>query len=326
MSIWSRIANVFRGDRLRREIDEEIQSHIDEAVEHGRDPVEVRRAFGSALHTRERSGDIKLVAWLDSVRADLVFGWRQILKHRTASVAAILSLALAIGACTAAFRLIDALLLRPLPIADPGRLYFLTYQYRGNDGKVDTGDSFDYPGFRRLRESVKGSAELMAISYNFRGDITYGSDQEMEKIYRQFISGWTLSSFGLKPAAGRLLSADDDRKPGAHPYAVLSYDYWSRRFGRDPRTIGRTFRFGNDIYEVVGVVEKGFTGTEPGTLTDLFIPTMMEAGAINEPNNSWFRTWVRLRPDASADRVREKLRATLLASRREQVKSWNPGT
>src|SRR5687768_15336692 len=111
MSYWSRIRNVLGGDRLNREIDEELQSHIDEALEQGRDPTEARRAFGSAPQRREDSRDIKLAAWLDSLRSDVVFGWRQLLKNKVTSGSAILSLALAIGACTAAFRLIDAVLL-----------------------------------------------------------------------------------------------------------------------------------------------------------------------------------------------------------------------
>ncbi len=120
MSWWSRIANVFRGDRLSREIDEELQSHIEEAIAQGRDPAEARRAFGAALRLREESRDVRLIPWLDSLRADAIFGWRQLKKNKVASAAAILSLALGIGACTGAFRLIDALLLRPLPVTAPG--------------------------------------------------------------------------------------------------------------------------------------------------------------------------------------------------------------
>jgi predicted permease len=326
MSLWSRIANVFRNDRLNRDIDEELQSHLDEAIEHGRDLREARRAFGSPLRSREASRDLKLVAWLDSLRADAVFGWRQIVKNRTTAGAAILSLGLAVGACTAAFRLIDALLLRPLPVSDPGNLYYLTYEYRDNDGKADRGDDFQYPGFRQLRAAVSHEAELMAISYTSRIDLTFGSDHDIEKANRQFISGWTLASFGLQPAVGRLLTAADDVKPDAHPYAVLSYDYWNRRFGRDPKMVGRTFRSGNTVFEIVGVLEQGFTGTETGTLTDIFLPTMMNARAIDNAGWSWFRTWVRLRPGADAERVRQKLRASLLAFRQERVKSWGPGT
>jgi putative ABC transport system permease protein len=93
MSLSSRMANVLRGDRLSPEIDEEIQSHIAEAIEQGRDPAEARRAFGAALLRREESRDIRLVPWLDSLRADAVFGWRQIMKKKTTSAAAVLSLA-----------------------------------------------------------------------------------------------------------------------------------------------------------------------------------------------------------------------------------------
>ena len=105
MSLWSRMANVFRGDGVSREIDEELESHIAEAIEQGREPAEARRAFGSVLHTREESRDVRLAVWLDSLRADAVFGWRQLMKKKATSAAAILSLALGIGACTSAFRL-----------------------------------------------------------------------------------------------------------------------------------------------------------------------------------------------------------------------------
>ena len=91
MSLWSRISNVFRGDRLNREIDEELESHIREAIEHGRDPAAARRALGSALRHREESRDIRLIGWLDSLRTDAVFGWRQLKKNKVTSAAAIVS-------------------------------------------------------------------------------------------------------------------------------------------------------------------------------------------------------------------------------------------
>lgn len=132
----------------------------------------------------------------------------------------------------------------------------------------------------------------MAISYNSRIDLTFGSEAEMEKAHRQYVSGWTFSALGLKPELGRLLSAGDGVTPGTHPVAVLSYDYWKRRFGKDPRIPGRTFKLGEDKYEIAGVLEEGFTGTETGTMTDIYLPTMMNAGAISQADWSWFRTWV----------------------------------
>src|SRR6266851_2262951 len=165
MSLWSRILNVVRGDRLNRDIDEELQAHIAEAIEEGRDPEEVRRAFGSVLRRREESRDIRLIAWLDALRADAVFGWRQLVKRKVTSAAAILSLALAIGACTAAFRLIDALLLRALPVSEPERLHVVAFEGDGADGRVMTHDSCSYPMFRQMRAAVQEQAELVAISY-----------------------------------------------------------------------------------------------------------------------------------------------------------------
>src|SRR4051812_20044059 len=125
MSWFTRVGNVFRQGRVDREIEEELAAHLEDAVEQGRSADEARRALGSPLRFREQSRDIKLLPWLDSVAADIVFGWRQLNKHRPVSAAAILSLALATGAATAAFRLVDAILLRTLPVAEPARLSYL---------------------------------------------------------------------------------------------------------------------------------------------------------------------------------------------------------
>ena len=322
MSLWSRIANVFRLDRVSREIDEELESHIEEAIEQGRDPAEARRAFGSTLRRSEESRDIRLVAWLDSLRADAVFGWRQLMKKKVTSAAAVLSLALAIGACTSAFRLIDALLLRPLPVAAPERLYALSRRGIGFDGKAQTFDGWAYPAFRLMRAAVKDQAELLAISYAERMDLTYKSDQEMEKANLQYVSGWMFGSFGLQPALGRLFTENDDVKPGAHPYAVLSHDYWTRRFGQDPKVIGRTFRIGNNLYEIVGVAEEPFTGTETGTVTDIFLTTMMHAGALRS-DWTWHRILARLKPGAAVEPVRAKLHATSRAFEEERAKGFS---
>ena len=324
MSLWSRIANVFRGDRLSREIDEELQSHIREAIERGRDPADARKAFGSPLRQLDESHDIRVVAWLDSLRADAIFGWRQLKKNKVTSAAAILSLALAIGACTSAFRLIDALLLRPLPVAHPEQLYALSYQGTGFEGNPQTAEGCEYPMFRLMRTAVKDQAELLAISYANRTDLTYGSDDDMEKAYLQYVSGWMFNSFGLKPAIGRLLTEDDDRKPGARPYAVLSHDYWTRRFGGDPKVIGRTFRMGNDLFVIAGVVGKGFTGIEPGTMTEVFVPTMMNA-YVEQAGATWFRTLVRLKPGVAVAPVREKLQAAFRAFREQKAKDFFNG-
>jgi putative ABC transport system permease protein len=323
MSLWSRIANVLRGDGLNREIDEELHAHIEEAIERGRDPVEAHRAFGSALRRREESRDIRLIPWIDSLRADAVFGWRQLMKRKATSAAAILSLALAIGSCTSAFRLVDALLLRPLPVANPERLYVVAFEDIGADGKTFVYDSCSYPMFRQMRSTARGEAELIAISYAERSDLTYGSDLEMEKAYRQFVSGWMFDAFGLHPAAGRLLTENDDDKVGASPYAVLSYEYWTRRFGQDRNVIGRTFRMGDTHFEIAGVAPEGFTGTETGTVTDIFLPMAMKnPRTLASLNNFWLRTMVALRPGIAPEPVHQMLSATFRAVEEERAKGF----
>jgi predicted permease len=323
MSLRSRLVNLFHRQRLDCELEEELQSHIAEAIAQGRDPAEARRAFGSPLHHRETIRDIRLIPWLESLRADTVFAWRQLLKNRTASAASILSLALAIGSCAAAFRLIDATLWRPLPVAAPDRLYVLSRESTGPDGKVVIGDSSAYPMFRQMRALVKGEAELIAVSAADRIDLTFSSDQEMEKAYQQYVSGWMFQSFGIRAAVGRVFTENDDLTPGAHPYAVLSHDYWKRRFAGDPNVVGRTFHTGNEIYQIIGVAEGPFTGTEPGSVTDIFLPTMMmKNNAIVRSDYRWFRTFIQIKADVSPSPVREKLQAAFRAFLEESVKMF----
>jgi len=321
MSLWWRITNVFGGDRLSREIDEEFDAHILEAMEQGRDPAEARRAFGPRLKQRDDSRDIRVIAWLDSLRADTVFGWRQLMKRKVTSAAAILSLALPIGACASAFRLIDALLLRPLPVAAPEQLYALWRHEIFFDGTPQTFDGWAYPAFRLMRSGVKDQAELIALSYAERMDLTYGSDEEMEKAQVQYVSGWMFNSLGLQPALGRLFTERDDLTPGAHPYAVISYDYWSRRFGKDPKVVGRTFRIDSNLFQIVGVAPQPFTGTEPGTMIDIFVPTMMNR-SVERADSTWIRTIVRVKPGVAIEPVREKLNAISLAFECERAKTF----
>ena len=155
MSLLSRIANVFRSDRLNREIEEELASHLEEAILAGRDPVEARKALGSTMRRREESHCIRVIEWLDTLRDDVVFGCRQLKRNRVTSAAAVLSLALAIGACTSAFRLMDALLWRPLPVAHPERLYVLSRRGMGFDNKPGEWDSWAFPNFQLMRAAAK---------------------------------------------------------------------------------------------------------------------------------------------------------------------------
>lgn len=312
MSLWSRISNAVHGERLNREIEEELQSHVEEAIASGRDPREVHLAFGSALHAREVSHTIRAAGWLESVIADTRFGWRQICRSKLASAAAVLSLALGIGSCVAAFRLIDALLWRPLPISNSSKLYVLSRKMIGLYGKPVEDDHWATPEFNLMRDAVRDQADLIAISDADRTDITWSSDDDMEKAHVVYVSGNMFPLFGLEPALGRLLAPGDDRGSGLAPYAVLSWDYWNHRFGRDPHILGRFLRIGDQTFEIIGVGPRNFTGTEKGTVTDVFLPLSMNRLATQD-GFDWHHIFLMLKPGVNAATAIEAIRQHLSA-------------
>ncbi len=294
MSLGSRILNAVRGERLNREIEEELQLHIEEAIAAGRDPGEARRAFGSMLRQREASHGIRVAGWLQSLLADTKFGWRQLWRNKITSAAAVLSLALGIGSCVGAFRLMDALLWRPLPISNSSKLYILSNKLIGPEGRPIEDRYWATPDFKLMGDAVKAQADLIAISDAERTDITWTTDDNIEKAHVVYVSGNMFPLFGLKPAIGRLLAPTDDRGPGASPYAVLSWDYWDHRFGRDPQVIGRPLHIGGQTFEIIGVGPRDFTGTETGTVTDIFLPLSMNSLAI-EDSVRWHHVFLMLK-------------------------------
>ena len=312
MSVWSRISNALRGERLNREIEEELQSHIEEAIASGRDPGEARRTFGSILRQREAGHSIRVAGWLESLLADTKFGWRQLCRNKVTSAAAVLSLALGIGSCVAAFRLIDALLWRPLPIANASKLYVLSSKLTGPEGKPIEDRYWATPDFKLMRDAVKDQADMVAISDADRTDITWASDDDMEKAHVVYVSGNMFPLFGLELALGRLLAPADDRSFGASPYAVLSWDYWNHRFGRDPRVLGRLLHIGDQTFEIIGVGPRDFTGTETGTVTDIFLPLGMN-GLATRDGVRWHHTFLMLKPGVQAATALEPLRQHLSA-------------
>jgi predicted permease len=315
MSLWSRISNAVHGERLNREIDEELQSHIEEAIASGRDPKEARRAFGCALHTREASHSIRVVGWLESLLSDISFGWRQLGRNKVTSVAAVLSLALGIGSCVAAFRLIDALLWRPLPISNSSNLYVLSRQMTGFEGKPMEDDHWATTDFNLMRDAAKDQADLIAISDADRTDVTYTTDDDMEKAHVVYVSGNMFPLFGLEPALGRTFAPADDRARGASPYAVLSWDYWNHRFGRDPHVLGRSLHIGDQTFEIIGVGPRDFTGTEKGIVTDIFLPLSMNRLATDD-RWDWHRTFLMLKSGIDPATALEPLRQHLSAVNR----------
>ena len=310
--LWGTLRRVRSDADLQEELRVHMELAAEEAQRRGQPPGDAARAArlhaGGAPQAMDALRDQRGLPWLDALAADFIFGWRQLNKHRVSTAAAVVSLGLAIGATTAAFRLVDALLLRPLPVAEPGRLFVVAATFVDPGGREER-DDFDYPTYREYSNTVRDKADLMVVGVTGRQPVMFGAAGEPEAVFRQFLSGNVFTGFRLRPALGRLLTPADDLTPGAHPVAVLSYDYWTRRFGGDPAVVGTTFRAGSQQFEIVGVGPEGFTGTEPGRVTDLFMPATMNVQALDKPGWSWFRIWLRPKAGVSADQVRQILQA-----------------
>lgn len=256
-----------------------------------------------------------LLSWLESLLRDAQFALRMLRKNPLVTAAAVVSLALAIGACTAAFSLIDSLVLRKLPVHDPDGLVYLTY------GVNQDSSSFNYPLFTQMREAAAGHAKLFAMSHQMsrRRAVLDDAQGQAEQIYGQWISGDAFSILGIRPALGRLLTPDDDRTPGQHPVAVISHDFWSRRFQRDPTVLGRWLTMEETQYQIIGVAQDGFTGVEPGVMTDVWVPMMMgRTEALNHPGWQWFRVWGRPNPEVPQEQLRTMLQTVFTNQRRER--------
>ena len=167
-----RLFGTLRRGRRDRELEEELRLHMELAAEDAQRRNEPMRAArlqaGGVAQAMDSLRDQRGWPWLHAVSSDIVFAWRQLRKHRTASLAAILSLGLAVGATTAAFRLLDAVLLRTLPVAEPDRLFVLGWNSMTSQGEPDYRDDFDYPTFRRYRDAVGANGDVMVVGTSGR--------------------------------------------------------------------------------------------------------------------------------------------------------------
>jgi predicted permease len=328
MSWWSRLGNVFRPTRVEREVDAELRFHLDERVRDlmadGRPREEAERAatrrLGSPLRLREQSLDVKRLAWLDAVVRDVRLGARMLRRNPVVMGAAVVSLSLALGACVAAFSLVEALIFRKLPVPQPDALIYLSFAT--DDPDRPEADTFSDPTFVRLREAARGRVDLFAMSTQVIRPVTFDADTR-ERARTQYVSGDAFAVLGVGPAAGRLFTVDDDRQPGAHPVAVVSHAYWMRRFGGDPAIVGRWFQLEERQFQIVGVTGPRFTGVEPGRPTDLWFPyAMYNPRAFGNFSFNWFRIFGRMADNVRIEQAQGVLQSTFTSVRRERAPAF----
>jgi putative ABC transport system permease protein len=215
---------------------------------------------------------------------DVRFALRVFLKNRAFTVVAMLSLALGIGANTAIFTLLDAVLLKSLPVRAPEELVAL-----GIGSTTDPNTSFNYPDYEFIRDHSKSYAGVLACSGGgnpiaFRVADERGAGSEV--VSGTMVSGNYFEVLGIPPAAGRVLAPADNLREDAHPSVVLSYDFWQRRFAGSPSAVGRAITLNGSPFTVVGVARSGFHGTAVGNSPDLFLPIMMNR-SVNRGVREW---------------------------------------
>jgi predicted permease len=275
--------------QFQRELDEEIRLHLDlrrqQQMAAGLKPDAARHSahkrFGNPTLLRERSSAAWGWDWLAAFLQDAGYGLRSMLRTPAVTIVALTSLALGIGANTAIFSFIDAVMLRSLPVKNPQHLVKL-----GNDDWDGITDMFactelySYPFYRqfqRKNDVFSDTAAMFSIVNDVHGFID--DRQQSEMIHVQTVSGTYFQMLGAGAQTGRVLNEADDSSEGDHPVLVLSDGFWKRNFGADPTIQRHKIKLGNTVFDIVGVAPPEFFGTKVGQVPDLWAPLSM-AGAI----------------------------------------------
>jgi len=312
-TLLGRLRALWRAEQIHDEIDEELRFHIDmraeESVRRGMRPDEARRdaeqRFGRLARIKESGYEVRGGGWLEALWQDLRFGARMLLKQPGFTLIAILTLALGIGANTAIFSIVNAVLLRPFPYQAPERLVIV--QERESGG----GFSPSYPNFVDWRAQNTAFEAISAVrgneSFNFTGT------GEPERLQGRLVSAEFFSLLGIKPLVGRDFLAEEDR-PGATPAVILSYGFWQRRFGNDPGIIGKQLTLNNQSYTVVGITPPDF---QYGLEADVTVPFGLQAQRFrNRGRDPGTDVVARLKPNVSQQQGETDL--NLIAARLER--------
>jgi putative ABC transport system permease protein len=256
---------------------------------------------------------------------DLRLTLRALSRQPTYTLSAVLSLALGIGANAAIFSLLDQALLRSLPVRNPRDLVLL-YQPGPLDGASSTdeagGPSFSYPLFRGLQEQQTpftglAGARVTTASLSYEGVALPGSAHR--------VSGNYFAVLGVRAAIGRVLDETDDRTPGASPVAVLSYRYWTSRWGAHPSVLNRKINVNGYPMTIVGVAEKGFDGERRGASVDVFVPISMNReitpdwNGFEDRRDHWVTLFARLKPDQTPEAAAAAINLAYRAQLEEDI-------
>jgi predicted permease len=325
-------------ERLHAEIEDHIASQTADNVRAGLSPAEARRQavlkFGGVETMKESYREQRGLPFLETLIQDTRHALRRLRMAPAFTLSTILTLALGIGATTSIFTLVHAVLLKSLPVANPGELYRLGREshccYLGGYSQDKEFSIVSYELYKYLRDNTKGFTELAAFPSMQASGSPYssqllfgvrrsGSAEAAQSYPGEFVSGNYFTMFGISAFAGRTLIPQDDRA-GAPPVAVMSYRLWQQRYAADPYVIGSVFNLNHKPFTVVGITPPGFFGdTLRSTPPDFFLPLNTEPyvqtdSDLNKYDVQWLDLIGRIQPGVSP--------ASIEAQMRVELKQW----
>jgi predicted permease len=318
LRLFHRIAALFRRDRLDRELEAEITSHLDLAVEEnlraGMTPQEARRQallhLGGTQQAKEIHRESRGLPWLETLLQDTRFALRLLRKSPAFTSIAILTLALGIGANTTIFSWVRSVLLNPLPGAASAERVVALETLTPDADWVPT----SYLDFRDLRDNSK-LVESMSVAKPVA--LAIGNDSAVERVWGEAVSGNFFDLLRVKPQLGRFFStAEVDLQQNAHPLAIISHSYWASHFHSDPRVVGATLRINHLPYTIIGVAPQTFHGSMAGFSFEMWVPATMygqlsSTGDHTLRDRKWrtFRVLARLAPGVSLEQARAEIQS-----------------
>ncbi len=303
---FSRLGGFLRRGRFDEELDGEVRGHLELLTEEykrrgmsGEEALDAaRRQFGGVAQLKEDLRERRGLPGVDILLRDIRYAFRAMRRNPIFTATAIVTLALGIGANTAIFTLTNQILLRMLPVRDPAQLAL--FEWRGQFiGGTSRGarSSFSYPMYKDLRDGNPGVFTGIAARYQEGVDV--GDRGPGQRATAELVSGNYFQVLGVTPAIGRMLTPGDDRVKNGEPYVVLSYNFWRRRFGGDPSALNRVVDVNGHPMTIVGITQRGFSGFELMSPTDLFVTMSMKDivtptwDDMNRRDSIWLRIFAR---------------------------------
>ena len=306
-----RLRSLFRRNQVEKELDEEMQYHLERQIEQniagGMRPDEARyaalRAIGGIEQRKEECRDMRRLNLIQNLLQDFRYAGRMLRKSPGFTAVAILSLAFGIGANTAIFQLVDALRIRSLPVVSPEQLAEIRIGERSNRRGQFNGrlSSLTNPLWEKIRDQQQAFAGAFVWGDD-RFNLTNGGEKRFAE--GLWVSGEVFQVLGVRPALGRLFTSADDRRGCASSGAVISYGFWQREFGSDPAALEKALTLNGHSFQIIGVSSANFFGVEPGRNFDVAIPICAGATMGKELDRRdfwWLAAIGRLKPGWSLE-------------------------